>query len=226
MITKMILCASVLMFGDVQASEQNPQPKSAQPATQKAPQKAKQDQKTEQGQKAVQAQKAVQTQKPAQDQKAKQDQKAEQGRGELEVAAKKNPSQPVGKNDKTKAPSEPEEKVVDGIRLATIEANIVSYTNEERVRYGLPEFKVDKELMQTSREHAAWMTRNRSMVHTWRPVAENIAMGQPHSSDAVRAWMNSSGHRANILNSGHRRIGVAAFRTDEGTIFWCQQFQD
>jgi uncharacterized protein YkwD len=49
-------------------------------------------------------------------------------------------------------------------------------------------------------------------------------MGQPHSSDAVRAWMNSSGHRANILNSGHSRIGVAAFRTASGIIFWCQQF--
>ena len=69
------------------------------------------------------------------------------------------------------------------------------------------------------------MTRNRSMVHTRRAVAENIAMGQPHSSDVVRAWMNSSGHRANILSAGHRRIGVAAFRTEGGTIYWCQQFR-
>jgi uncharacterized protein YkwD len=36
--------------------------------------------------------------------------------------------------------------------------------------------------------------------------------------------MNSSGHRANILNPGYRRIGVAAYATPEGTIFWCQQF--
>jgi uncharacterized protein YkwD len=63
------------------------------------------------------------------------------------------------------------------------------------------------------------------MVHTNRPVAENIAMGQPHSSDVVQAWMNSPGHRANILNFGHRRIGVAAFRSDGGAIFWCQQFR-
>jgi uncharacterized protein YkwD len=69
------------------------------------------------------------------------------------------------------------------------------------------------------------MTRNRAMIHTNRPVAENIAMGQPHSSDVVQAWMNSPGHRANILNFGHRRIGVAAFRSDSGTIFWCQQFR-
>jgi uncharacterized protein YkwD len=37
--------------------------------------------------------------------------------------------------------------------------------------------------------------------------------------------MNSSGHRANILNPGHGRIGVAAYRTVAGTIFWCQQFR-
>ena len=123
------------------------------------------------------------------------------------------------------AQAEPEEKEVDGVKLAAIEANVVSYTNQERVRYGLPPLTVDKELMESARRHAAWMTRNRSMVHTGQAVAENIAMGQPHSSDVVRSWMNSSGHRANILNGGHHRIGVAAYRTDSGTIFWCQQFR-
>ena len=131
--------------------------------------------------------------------------------------------------DKAEQPStkqpELEEKEINGVKLVAIEAHVVSYTNQERARYGLPPLEVDKELMETAREHCAWMTRNRTMVHTRRPVAENIAMGQPHSSDVVRAWMNSSGHRANILNAGHRRIGVAAFRTESGTIFWCQQFR-
>jgi uncharacterized protein YkwD len=129
------------------------------------------------------------------------------------------------KIDAPVVPPELAEKEVDGVKLRAIEANIVSYTNEQRVRNGLPPFQVDKELMSTAREHASWMTRNRCMVHTSRPVAENIAMGQPHSSDAVQAWMNSSGHRANILNGFHRRIGVAAFRTENGTIYWCQQFR-
>ncbi|MCK9458649.1 MAG: CAP domain-containing protein [Proteobacteria bacterium] len=116
--------------------------------------------------------------------------------------------------------------VVDGVKLAEIEANIIKFTNEERARYGLPPFEVDKDLMQTARGHAAWMTRNQAMVHTRLPLAENIAMGQPHSSDVVNCWMNSSGHRANILNPGHLRIGVAAFRTASGVIFWCQQFRN
>jgi uncharacterized protein YkwD len=160
-ITKLVLCASMLMLGSAQASEQKPQP---------------------------------------------------------QVEQKSAPPQPA-------ATLESEAKDVDGVKLRAIEANIVSYTNQERGRYGLPPLQVDKELMQTAREHASWMTRTRNMVHTWRAVAENIAMGQPHSSDVVQAWMNSPGHRANILNPGHRRIGVAAFRTEGGTIFWCQQFQ-
>ncbi len=135
-------------------------------------------------------------------------------------------SEPQPTSQKQKIPSsEPQPKVVDGVELAAIEANIVMYTNQERVRHGLPPLEVDKKLMKSAREHAAWMTRNQSMVHTSRPVAENIAMGQPHSSDAVGAWMNSSGHRANILNSRHSRIGVAAYRTASGTIYWCQQFR-
>ena len=68
------------------------------------------------------------------------------------------------------------------------------------------------------------MTRNRALQHTRMPVAENIAMGQNSSNEVVRDWMNSSGHRANILNASHTRIGVAAYRTAQGTTYWCQQF--
>jgi len=108
--------------------------------------------------------------------------------------------------------------------LLEIEQNIINFTNAERVRYGLAALEIDHNLMQSARQHASWMAQNQVLVHTRQPVAENIAMGQPSSQDAVRAWMNSSGHRANILNRGHRRIGVAAYRTVRGTIYWCQQF--
>jgi len=114
---------------------------------------------------------------------------------------------------------------INGVLLLPIEANVISYTNMERERHGLPPLEVDKELMSTAREHASWMTRTRRFMHTRRAVAENIALGQPHSHAVVRAWMNSSGHRANILNPHHRRIGVGAFRTEQGTIYWCQQFR-
>jgi uncharacterized protein YkwD len=109
--------------------------------------------------------------------------------------------------------------------LIAIEANIVSYTNAQRARYGLPALEVDQGLMNSARSHCAWMARSQNLVHTNQPVGENIAMGQASSSEAVRDWMNSSGHRANILNRGYRHIGVAAYRSRSGAIFWCQQFR-
>ena len=108
--------------------------------------------------------------------------------------------------------------------LHAIEARIIEKTNAQRIRYGLRPLAVDHRLIRSARRHAAWMTNNRSMVHTSAAVAENIAMGQRSSSEVVNSWMNSSGHRANILNPGHTRIGVAAYCTPGGTIYWCQQF--
>jgi uncharacterized protein YkwD len=110
------------------------------------------------------------------------------------------------------------------LKLLQIEKNIVMYTNEERDRRGLSPLAIDPDLVRSARQHAIWMARNRTLRHTSRAVAENIAVGQPTSLEVVRAWMSSSGHRANILNGGHARIGVAAYRTDDGTIYWCQQF--
>lgn len=120
--------------------------------------------------------------------------------------------------------AQPQDQAAD-LELLTIEKNIVEQTNAQRARYGLSALKIDKSLMESARNHASWMARTRNLVHTNLPVAENIAMGQHDSTEAVRSWMNSSGHRANILNSGHGKIGVAAFRTESGTIFWCQQFR-
>ena len=108
--------------------------------------------------------------------------------------------------------------------LLQIEQNIVTFTNAERARYGLPPLKIDKGLVTSARGHATWMTLNRTLSHTSRSVAENIAMGQRNSKEAVADWMASPGHRSNILNRGYRRIGAAAYRTPNGTIYWCQQF--
>ena len=109
-------------------------------------------------------------------------------------------------------------------KMHPVEEQILQFTNVERARYGLPELQIDENLMQTARQHATWMTVNQSMVHTRLPVAENIAMGQASAQHALQSWMGSSGHRANILNPGHRHIGVAAFQAINGVIFWCQQF--
>jgi uncharacterized protein YkwD len=112
----------------------------------------------------------------------------------------------------------------DRLQLIAIERNIIDYTNAERKRYGLPPLEVDDDLVKSARKHASWMASYRRLQHTRQPVAENIAMGQRSSKEAVRDWMTSRGHRANILNRGYRSIGAAAYRTKSGTIYWCQQF--
>jgi len=108
--------------------------------------------------------------------------------------------------------------------LTEVEQQMLEKTNAQRVRYGLPPLRAVRRLIQTARSHAAWMTNNRTLQHTSQPVGENIAMGQPTTDQAVHDWMNSSGHRANILSSSYTQTGVAAYRTPDGTIYWCQQF--
>jgi uncharacterized protein YkwD len=109
--------------------------------------------------------------------------------------------------------------------LIAVEKAIVDQTNAQRARYGLPPLAVDANLVRTARTHAIWMARSRLLQHNRIGIAENIAMGYPTTEAALGGWMRSSGHRANILNRGYRRIGVAAYQSAGGTIYWCQQFQ-
>jgi uncharacterized protein YkwD len=134
----------------------------------------------------------------------------------------------------TKAPTNPPAKPATrsapkathaALTLHPVEQSVVAQTNAERARHGLPPLAVDQRLVQSARAHTAWMSRARRLQHTSRPVAENIAMGQQTALDAVRSWMSSSGHRANILSRGHRRIGVSAYAAPDGTVFWTQQFE-
>lgn len=108
--------------------------------------------------------------------------------------------------------------------LRPTEARLIERTNTERVRYGLSPLVVDLKLVKSARKHAIWMTRNRSLRHTSAAVGENIAVGQRSTVEVMRSWMNSSGHRANILSGRYTRIGVAGYETPSGTIYWCQQF--
>ena len=56
-------------------------------------------------------------------------------------------------------------------------------------------------------------------------AGENLILGNFSSEkEVVQDWMNSPGHRANILNGSYKRTGVAAYRTEDGTIYWCQEF--
>jgi uncharacterized protein YkwD len=110
------------------------------------------------------------------------------------------------------------------IETESPEMSVISQTNAQRARHGLAPLAVDSQLMSSAGRHAQWMASNRNLSHG-HGVAENIAMGQGSAGEAMRSWMNSSGHRANILGSGYTRIGVAVAYSSNGTPYWCQQFR-
>lgn len=112
-----------------------------------------------------------------------------------------------------------------GLDVHPVERNIIERTNEERTRRGLRRLIPDLGLLRSARGHATWMTRNRRLQHTSAAVGENIAMGQNNSGEAVQSWMNSSGHRANMLNARYTRVGAAAYTANDGRVYWCIQFQ-
>ena len=112
----------------------------------------------------------------------------------------------------------------NGITLSATESAVIAKTNAARARSGLAPLAADGQLMNGARNHARWMAKNRNLSHG-SGVAENIAMGQTSATEATSSWMQSSGHRANMLDGGHTRIGVAMAHSADGTAYWCQQFR-
>ena len=123
-------------------------------------------------------------------------------------------------------------------QLSAYEQQVVDLTNEERAKAGLPALKVDVNLSKVAREKSSDMQRNNYFAHqsptygspfdmmkkfgiTYKSAGENIAMGQKTPTEVVQAWMNSEGHRANILNGSYTHIGVGHVANGN---YWTQQF--
>ncbi|TDD82503.1 hypothetical protein E1293_16465 [Actinomadura darangshiensis] len=122
---------------------------------------------------------------------------------------------------------------------SSTEAAVVSLTNTERAKHGCKALRTDARLVVAARKHSADMAANDYFDHTsrngdspWKrmedagyssPGAENIAKGYPTAAAVVKGWMNSPGHRANILNCGLRAIGVGRASGSGGPL-WTQDF--
>ena len=59
---------------------------------------------------------------------------------------------------------------------------------------------------------------------TYKSAGENIAKGQKTPAAVMNGWMNSSGHRANILNASYEQIGVGFCKDSSGVTYWVQMF--
>jgi len=126
---------------------------------------------------------------------------------------------------------------------STVANDIVRYTNEQRSRNGLPPFVASARLMQAAQLHAKQMAEYQRMDHTisgaqyptlqsrldavgyaYSTAAENVAWNNQSAQSVVAGWMNSPGHRANILNPGLTEIGTAMARSAKGEPYWIQVF--
>ncbi len=122
--------------------------------------------------------------------------------------------------------------------LSAFEQEVVELTNAERTKKGLQPLQIDTELSKVARLKSQDMKDNNYFNHnsptygspfdmmeqfgiSYRAAGENIAMGYRTPAAVVNGWMNSEGHRANILSSNFTHIGVGYV---EGTHHWTQMF--
>jgi len=128
----------------------------------------------------------------------------------------------------------------DTTMLTKDEIAVVEETNKERKAAKLPAFKVSVALLTMAREHSATQARLMKMDHDldgktfedrlkaskypFRRAGENVAAGQETPKDVLVSWMNSPGHKANILNDEFEEIGVAVEVANDGTRYWTQVF--
>lgn len=124
--------------------------------------------------------------------------------------------------------------------LSKDEQAILDATNAQRKAHDLPPLVTQPTLQKLAREHAQTMARLRQLGHDlggktfvgrikesgyrYARIAENVAEGQPTAKAAVATWMNSPGHRANLLDSRLCEIGVAVAISAEGRRYWVQVF--
>lgn len=118
------------------------------------------------------------------------------------------------------------------------ESEVVRLVNDKRSQNGLKPLAANWELSRVARYKSQDMVDKKYFSHTsptygspfdmmrsfgisYRTAGENIAYGQKTPAEVVDAWMNSSGHRANILNASYTQIGVGYVSNGN---YWTQMF--
>jgi uncharacterized protein YkwD len=123
------------------------------------------------------------------------------------------------------------------------EARIFDLINAERQRQGLPALAYSSRLDRMAKIQATNMARLHKMAHTlpesstptlgsraqfvgypFGRLTENVALGYPNAATVVQGWMNSSGHRHNILDSGVVETGIGIAKGPDGGLYYCQVF--
>ena len=133
----------------------------------------------------------------------------------------------------TPAPAPPPAAVGTPMQIG----DMLGSVNASRAQNGLAPLSESWNLDMAAIDHSTDMAQRRTMSHTGyngssagqriaangyaaRAWGENVAAGQRDVNAVMTAWMNSAGHRANILNPAFNEIGFAAVTGSNGTIYW------
>lgn len=125
--------------------------------------------------------------------------------------------------------------------LLSLEDEVIRLTNVERTKRGLPPLAKNWELCRVARYKSEDMLSRGYFAHNspaygspfdmmesfglrFTAAAENIAYGQRTPAEVMNAWMNSPGHRSNILSGNVSEIGVGVAKKSNGTLYWTQMF--
>ena len=148
-------------------------------------------------------------------------------------------------------PEEPETTVPQELEEAqpsndysNFELEVLKFTNDYRVQNGLPSLTLNNGLSEAAKAHTEDMAVNGFLEHDssdgtpfgerlkklvtyeYGTAGENIAYGYTSAQSVVAAWMDSEGHRENILNKNFTQIGISCVAADDGTLYWVQDFTD
>ncbi|HYK71739.1 MAG TPA: SafA/ExsA family spore coat assembly protein [Pseudoneobacillus sp.] len=125
--------------------------------------------------------------------------------------------------------------------IKSLENQVIQLTNQERAKNGLKPLAANWELSRVARYKSNDMRDKNYFSHTsptygspftmmknfgitYRSAGENIAAGQRTPQEVVNSWMNSPGHRANILSANFNQIGVGYSSGGSYGTYWTQMF--
>lgn len=148
------------------------------------------------------------------------------------------PRQEEADQQQEQAPQQPEQEQQPAQGMKEAEQRVIALTNAERLQNGLPELQSHNELSNVARKKSDDMQQNNYFSHTsptygspfdmirndgisFSSAGENIAQGQTTPEQAVQAWLNSSGHRENIMSQAFTHIGIGY---NENGHYWTQMF--
>lgn len=148
-------------------------------------------------------------------------------------------SEPKEEPKQQPVPTQPEGQGLSSQITKEFQTEVLRLVNNERAKLGLGNLETDYTLEIAAMERAAELQK--SFSHTrpdgsrfstvldqhnisYRAAGENLAMNYPSPEAVVEGWMNSTGHRANILNGDFNKLGVGIVKTENGSYLWTQLF--